>query len=399
LKEDPELEDKVIKSIAPSIYGFENVKRAIAASLFEGNPKDLGGRNQIRHTINVLLVGDPGTGKSRILKYTSQVAPRGLYTSGKGSSAAGLTAATVKTDDGWGLEAGALVLADKGTAFIDELDKMDSKDRESLHESMEQLTISIAKAGNIATLNARTSIVAAANPKLGRYVRDRDLSENIDLPPTLLSRFDLIFLMLDEPDEERDKELATHVLNIHTKDKRPTPVFNKEFFKKYILYARRNISPTLTKEARDKIFNFYLDLRESQSRPVPITIRQLESLIRIAEAHSKMLLREEATKESAEFAIDLMKSSLFQVAKGKGGIDIDKVTAGTSQTRRARYTVVLDILEERGEEYEDGVPFEIIVEDAEEKGINENFVQDVLKEEKKTGGVYEPKRGHYAIVP
>jgi len=230
-------------------------------------------------------------------------------------------------------------------------------------------------------------------------VRDRDLSENIDLPPTLLSRFDLIFLMLDEPDEERDKEIATHVLNIHTKDKRPTPVFNKEFFKKYILYARRNISPTLTREARDRIFDFYLDLRESQSRPVPITIRQLESLIRIAEAHSKMLLREEATEESAEFAIDLMKSSLFQVAKGEGGIDIDKVTVGTSQTKRARYTVVLDILEERGEEYEDGVPFEIIVEDAEEKGINENFVQDVLKEEKKRGRVYEPKRGHYAIVP
>lgn len=283
---------------------------------------------------------------------------------------------------------------------IDEFDKMDSKDRESLHEAMSNLSVSIAKAGNVATLNARTSVVAAANPKLGRYVKDRDLSENIDLPPTILSRFDLIFLMLDVPNEERDRKVATHVLDIHTRDKRPTPAFDREFFKKYILYARKNISPTLTSEARDRILDFYVEIRRSQDQTVPITMRQLESLVRIAEAHSKMLLREKATKESAEFAIDLMKNSLFQVARGGEGVDIDKVVAGTSTEERSRYMIVVDIIKERGEEYEEGgVPFEVIVEDAREKGIREGFVREVIKREKKRGSIYTPKENHYKVIP
>lgn len=268
-------------------------------------------------------------------------------------------------------------------------------------------TVSIAKAGIVATLNARTSIIAAANPKFGRYLQNRDISENINLPMTILSRFDLIFVIRDVPNEKRDKAMASHILGLHSKEVRPRPIFSPDFLRKYILYANEYITPTFTEEAHEKLLNFYLDLRASSKRgnemgPIAITVRQLEALVRIAEAHARMLLRDKVKEESAEFAIELMKESLFQVAQvrsGKEKLDIDKISSGISHKKRARYTVVLDIIKENEEDYDEGVPLEVIVEEAEKEGIGEGFVQDVLEKEKKRGGVYEPKQGNYAIVP
>jgi len=211
---DPWIREKIIASIAPSIYGHWDIKEAIALSLFSGVPKILEDGTRIRGDIHVLLVGDPGLGKSMLLQYAARIAPRGIYTSGKGSTAAGLTAAVLrdKQTGEYYLEAGALVIADGGVAIIDEIDKMRPEDRVAIHEAMEQQMISIAKAGIVARLNARASILAAGNPRFGRYDISRTVAENINLPPTILSRFDLIFIIKDVPEEELDKRMAKHIL-------------------------------------------------------------------------------------------------------------------------------------------------------------------------------------------
>ncbi|MHA1590257.1 MAG: minichromosome maintenance protein MCM [Candidatus Njordarchaeales archaeon] len=410
LRNDPNLEEKIVRSIAPSIYGYEMIKKAIAALLFGGVPKILPDGTRIRGTINILLIGDPGTGKSQLLKYVAQIAPRAIYTSGKGASAAGLTAAVVKTSDGWALEAGVLVLADKGVACIDEFDKMSTDDRRALHEAMEQQTVSIAKAGIVATLNARTSILAAANPKFGRYLISRELSENIDLPSTILSRFDLIFILIDEPDKIRDSEQASYILGLHTKTIKPEPPFPPDFLRKYIQYAREHIIPTWTKEAAEKIKEFYIKMRESsksadeesfERSPIAITARQLEALVRLAEAHARMLLKETVDIEDAEFAIELMRYSLSQVGRDptSGKIDIDIVSTGVSHSKRAKYLEVLDIIRTLEEEYPEGVPVRVIVEEASKKGIQEQFVMEVISREKAHGNIYEPKPGRYKLIP
>ncbi len=409
LKNSEDLENKIYQSIAPSIYGYERIKKAIAALLFGGVPKVLPDGTKIRGTINILLIGDPGTGKSQLLKYVAQISPRALYTSGRGSSAAGLTAAVVKSDDGWALEAGVLVLADKGIACIDEFDKMSRDDRRALHEAMEQQSISIAKAGIVATLNARTSILAAANPKFGRYLPERNLAENLDLPPTILSRFDLIFVLVDIPKKEEDYKMASHILGLHTRDIRPEPPFSPEFLKKYILYAKEHVFPKLTKEAAKKILDFYMKMRamskeESEESlgmsPVAITARQLEALVRLTEARARMLLKEEADESDADFAIELMTYSLSQVGRDpeSGHIDIGIVSTGVSSSKRARYLQVMDILRELESEYPDGVPIKRIIEEAKQKKISEDFVIEVLNREKNKGNVYEPRPGKYKSV-
>jgi len=409
LKNDPKLEEKIINSIAPSIYGYEYIKKAIAALLFGGVSKTLPDGTKIRGTINILLIGDPGTGKSQLLKYIAQIAPRSIYTSGKGTSAAGLTAAVVKTEDGWALEAGVLVLADKGIACIDEFDKMTTDDRRALHEAMEQQSISIAKAGIVATLNARTSILAAANPKFGRYILDRDLSENIDLPPTLLSRFDLIFVLIDKPDKDEDLRKASHILGLHTQDIRPEPPLSPTFLRKYILYAREHVFPKLSHKAAQAILNFYMKMRglskaeEEETigvSPIAITARQLEALVRLAEAHARMLLKDEVTEEDAKFAIELMRYSLSQVGRDplSGQIDIGIISTGVSTSKRAKYLTVIDIIKKLEEEYPEGVPIKRIIEEAKNRQIPEHFVTDVLNKEKVKGNIYEPRPGRYKIV-
>ncbi len=270
----------------------------------------------MRGDLNVLLVGDPGTGKSELLKYVARIAPRGLYTSGRGTTAAGLTAAVVKEKNGMMmLEAGATVLADLGIACIDEFDKMRDEDRSALHEVMEQQTASVAKGGIIATLNARTSIFAAANPVDGKYDPYKNILDNVALPIPLMTRFDLIFIVRDEPDQAKDASVAKHILDMRAKQTFPeTPPVDFDLLKKYIILAKK-IDPELTEEARDRLSDFYLKMRrETSPDQLSITPRWLEGLIRLSIARARLLMHQRVTEDDALRAINLVERMLQTVA-------------------------------------------------------------------------------------
>jgi len=393
LAQDPWIYEKIINSIAPSIYGYRHVKEAIMYLLFGGVPKHRPDVT-IRGEIHILLVGDPGIAKSLLLQATAKLAPRGIYTSGRGTTAAGLTAAVVKDKSGeFALEAGALVLADKGICCIDEIDKMRPEDRVAMHEAMEQQTISIAKGGIVATLNARTAILAAANPKLGRYDEYRTIIENINLPPTLLSRFDLIFRMRDIPDKARDKRMARYILDSHGRLKAPPPPIPPDLLKKYIAYARK-INPVLTAKAKDAIEKFFLSLRAESSVEggIAITPRQLEALIRLAEAHARVALRKKVTLEDAEAAIAIFKKSLEEtcVDVETGRIDIDIKLTGKPTSLRKQLDVIREIIKEL--EAEAGMAEkEVVIKKAIERGIPKEKVEQLIEILKRDGTIYEPK--------
>src|SRR3989442_2101173 len=313
---DPFVHRKLIMSLAPSIYGYGEIKEGILYLLFGGVSKHLPDGVSIRGDLNTLLIGDPGTAKSQLLQYVSRIAPRGLYTSGRGSSAAGLTAAVLREKTGgMVLEAGALVLADKGIACIDEIDKMLPIDRVAIHEALEQQTVSIAKGGIVATLNARASVLAAGNPKHGHYDRYLNVYENINLDVTILSRFDLIFLLKDEPDEEYDSRMAAHILELHKTKLNPEAApFAPDFLRKYIAYSKR-INPVLSLEALKELQDFYLKMRikGGKSAAVAITPRQLEALVRLAEARAPAFLRDQGMVEDPETALRIMNMYLAHV--------------------------------------------------------------------------------------
>jgi replicative DNA helicase Mcm len=349
LSKNPEIHNMILHSLAPSVYGYEHIKEAIMYLLFGGTAKHFPDIT-IRGDMNVLIVGDPGTAKSQLLQYVSKIAPRGLYTSGRGTTAAGLTAAVLRDKTGgMTLEAGALVLADKGVAAIDEMDKMRTEDRVAIHEVMEQHTVSVAKGGIVATLNARTSILAAANPTLGRYDPYRTVSENISLPVTILSRFDLIFVLRDVPEEVKDAQMTEHILDLHRRGKVPAEApIEPELFRKYVSYSK-NIKPTLTHEAIDCLKDFYLRMRsasETEGTPVAITARQLESLVRVAEARARIALRDQVTLEDAERAIEMMKISLEQVGIDISSqkFDIDIIMTGKPKSLRDKLSIILGLI-------------------------------------------------------
>ncbi len=355
LARDPWIHRKIIRSIAPSIYGYEHVKEAIMYLLFGGVAKYLPDIT-IRGDMNVLLIGDPGTAKSQLLQYVAKIAPRGLYTSGRGTTAAGLTAAVIRERaGGMTLEAGALVLADKGIASIDEIDKMRPEDRVAIHEAMEQHTVSVAKGGIVATLNARTAILAAANPALGRYDAYRTVAENIALPVTILSRFDLIFVLRDIPERELDTKMTEHILELHKTGVVPveSPI-SPDLLRKYVSYTK-NIKPVLTPEALNRLKDFYLTMRsasETEGTPIAITARQLESLVRVAEARARAALRKEVLTEDAEASIAIMKRSLEEVGIDISShkLDIDIIMTGKPKSLRDRLQVVLSTIVEMEKE-------------------------------------------------
>ncbi len=349
LAKDPKIHTKILRSLAPSVYGYEHIKEAIMYLLFGGTAKQFPDIT-IRGDLNILLLGDPGTAKSQLLQYVSKIAPRGLYTSGRGTTAAGLTAAVLRDKaGGMTLEAGALVLADKGVAAIDEMDKMRTEDRVAIHEVMEQHTVSVAKGGIVATLNARTSILAAANPSLGRYDPYRTVAENISLPVTILSRFDLIFILRDVPEKKQDAQMTEHILDLHRTGVTPIePPIEPELFRKYISYAK-NIKPVLTQEALERLKSFYLLMRsasETEGTPVAITARQLESLVRVAEARARASLRNEVLAEDAERATEIMTTSLEQVGIDISSqkFDIDIIMTGKPKSLRDKLSVILGLI-------------------------------------------------------
>ncbi|MHA1480689.1 MAG: minichromosome maintenance protein MCM, partial [Candidatus Thorarchaeota archaeon] len=403
LAEDPYVHERVFASIAPSIKGHERIKESIALLLFGGVGKILPDGTRLRGRSNILMIGDPGTGKSQILKFVAQLASRSLYTSGKGTTAAGLTAAVMHDPDtgGMTLEAGALVLADQGIACIDEFDKMDPNDRTAIHEAMEQHTVSIAKAGIVATLNARTSILAAANPTLGRYESSLSVQDNIKLPFTILSRFDLLWILVDTIDAKKDRDLAQFILSMHrlkrSEVSKVTPPIAPEFLKKYIGYANRYVIPQLTVEASEVIENFYVDLRKSAEggAPVPITARQLEALVRLSEARARMALRAKVTKEDAEAAVNLMEDSLRMVALDTitGKIDIDRLVAKMSTEKRQSSDVILKTMRDMEGEGSSTVSEETLIERVGKMGISREKVEEAIKKLLVEGILYSPTSG------
>ncbi|XP_018650537.1 putative dna replication licensing factor MCM5 [Schistosoma mansoni] len=334
LANSPDIYERLARSIAPSIYGSTDIKKAIACLLFGGSRKRLPDGLMRRGDINMLMLGDPGTAKSQLLKFVERCSPVGIYTSGKGSSAAGLTASVTRDPNtrNFIMEGGAMVLADGGVVCIDEFDKMREDDRVAIHEAMEQQTISIAKAGITTTLNSRCSVLAAANSVYGRW-DDTKGEDNIDFMPTILSRFDMIFVIRDEHDSQRDATLAKHVMQVHLHGNDPAGINAMDTgssdeiplstLRRFIAFARERCGPRLSEQAAEKLSNQYVLMRSGSTRyeqetgkrcAIPITVRQLEAIIRISESLAKMRLAAFATETDVEEALRLFHVSTLEAA-------------------------------------------------------------------------------------
>ncbi|CAJ0959566.1 unnamed protein product, partial [Mesorhabditis belari] len=341
LASDPRVAERVFASIAPSIYGHEDVKRAIALALFRGEAKNPGEKHRLRGDINVLLCGDPGCAKSQFLRYAQHVAPRAVLTTGQGASAVGLTAYVQRhpVTREWTLEAGAMVLADKGVCLIDEFDKMNDQDRTSIHEAMEQQSISISKAGIVTSLQARCTVIAASNPIGGRYDPTRTFAENVDLTEPILSRFDVLCVVRDIVDPVEDERLAQFVVGNHIRlhpanqgeeeeaehEQEQTQIDRKtglrlisqDLLRKYIVYAREHIHPKLNESHGQKLADLYAQVRKESiaTGSVVITVRMVESMIRLSEAHAKIHLRSYVTDSDVQMAMRIMLESFINTQK------------------------------------------------------------------------------------
>jgi len=592
MSNDPEIYKNVIGSIAPSIYGYDDVKEALALQLVSGFSKRLPDGARIRGDIHILLVGDPGIAKSQLLRYMTKISPRGIYTSGKSSTSAGLTATAIKDELGdgrWTIEAGALVLADKGIAAVDEMDKMDEQDKSALHEAMEQQsyhplteiqlsdgrkvrigklvdslmdahsseiaqgfnceilplhgeikvqstdmstvfelpvdrvsrhcapdhfirirysngreimvtpehpvyiakdgiacvqakdvkagdltpgtqanselvtlgisevvtlpndgeyksdyvyditvepthtfisqglvlhnTISVAKAGVMATLKSRCSLLAAANPKQGRFDKYEPISPQINLTPALMSRFDLIFVLTDDPSQDRDSRIAEHILNSNYAGELATqiswnplitqeeidlamnviePAIDPELLRKYVAYARKNVFPTLTDSVKERLKSYYVNLRlqgSDSNKPVPVTARQLEALVRLSEASARLRLSNEVTIEDAERAIRISYECLKKVGVDPetGFLDADVIATGVSKTTRDKTKLIMDIIRDLGKEQGSAMR-DAIMDKAEELGLDRSRTEDILRKLKQMGDIYEPNPGKFKVL-
>jgi replicative DNA helicase Mcm len=406
LASDPDIYKKLQASIAPSIYGYEKIKLALSLQLFGGVRKLRSDKTSSRGDIHLLLVGDPGVAKSVILKFISMVSSKGRYIVGKAATGAGLTATVVRDEflRGWSLEAGAMVLANRGIACIDELEKMAEQDRSAMHEAMEQQTVTISKANVQATLRAETSVLGAANPKFGRFDVYQPIASQFDMPPTLLNRFDLIFVMKDIPERIKDEAIASHVLLEHRKAAQRPPI-EPELLRKYVAFTKQKIKPELTEKAVEEIKKYYVDLRSSPTvtedlvKPIPISARQLEALIRLSEASAKIRLSKKVTKEDALRAIDILHFSLLQVGidKETGEIDIDRITTGIPASQRSKIILVRDTIQKFESRFGKLIPVEELRKELSEK-ISEDAIDEAIEKLRRSGDIFIPKRGYIQRV-
>jgi replicative DNA helicase Mcm len=399
---DPNIYDKLVDSMAPSLFGLREIKESIIMQLFGGVPRTLPDGTHFRGDIHILIIGDPASGKSQLLKLVPEIVPRGRYVSGKGVTGAGLTATVTKDEQfmgGWVLEAGALVLTNKGLLAIDEFEKMDPDDQVAMHEALEQGSISIAKASIVATLPAKTSVLAGGNPKFSRFDPMRSIQEQVNIPPTLLSRFDLKFTLRDVPNVKEDKKIVEHVLKSRHEEEKTTPVIAPDLVRKYVAYAKEKCRPKLNPEVSKLLKNFYVKTRgraEGGRAPVPITLRQFEALMRLSEASAKIRLSEVISKEDAQRSINLMKASLKDLGSDveTGEIDVDKSEGGMPFSERSKITKILNIIDDLSGDKRDIVPIAKLRDAAAKEGIESTEVDDLIERLKREGILFEPNPGY-----
>ena len=419
----PDVYDVLTRSIAPSIFGMERIKESLMLQLFGGEAQvnEDGTRN--RGDIHILLMGDPGVAKSQLLHYMSTISPRGRFASGQSASAAGLTAAAVQdaaADGRWTLEAGALVLADLGLAAIDEFDKMNTADRSSMHEAMEQQSISISKAGINASLRTRCAVLAAANPTSGRFqpVSDVPFTSQINLAPPLISRFDIIWLLTDTPDENADEKIASHIIDNRLKGSSellvsegtiPNParasaikkeakkvdgkynVLPRDILRKYVAYSKRTFHPKLDDEAKEKIVAYYVQTRKQggdSADSVAITARSLEALSRLAEASARIRLSETATVEDAERSIRLTKTWRHELM-GEN-FDMTTIESGKKSKVRNQEKVIIDIVSVLQNDSGTAANLLDVLTEAERRDIPRSKAEDIIDKLCRDGRMMRP---------
>ncbi|MEK6918906.1 MAG: minichromosome maintenance protein MCM [Nanoarchaeota archaeon] len=409
LSQDPKLFEKMTNTIAPSIYGHKEVKQSLVLQLLGGVKKTMSDGTQKRGDIHILLVGDPGVAKSVILTFIAAVAPKGRYVAGRGASGAGLTATVVKDEflKGWSLEAGAMVLAHKGILCVDEMDKMEAEDTSAMHQALEQQCVTISKATIQATLRSETSVLGAANPKFGRFDPYQTVAQQIDLPPALINRFDIIFILKDMPDRGRDEAIASHVLMESKEHKEREITIERDLFKKYLAYARQRIKPKLTDEAIEEIKKFYVDLRnmsnvtsaENAQKPLPISARQLEGLMRLSEASAKLRLSETVLRDDAKRAIEIMRYYLMKVGYDyeTNTFDIDRIATGVSTGQRNKVLSVKDALQKLEGRLGKLIPIEELKKELLGK-MDDKEIDDSIEKLTRMGDLFHPRKGFVQVM-
>jgi len=418
--EDGDPYELLKQSIAPKVHGMDDIKEALILQLFGGWRHKHPDGNVDRGDSHVLLVGDPGSGKSTLLRAVEEISPRSVFSSGKGLTKAGATAAAVRDDFGsteWGLEAGALVLANKGVACIDEIDKVSEDAVASLHSALESQRVSINKAGINATLPAQTALLAAGNPTYGRFDENEGIAQQIDLAPTLISRFDLIFIVTDDPEEKRDREIAEHIIRsrqtvgkiqqgreVDDADREAIePALDRDLMRAYVAHAKQSVYPTIDDpEVENALVDFFTDLRAigGPDSPVPVTFRKLEAIQRLAEASARVRLSQTIEREDVRRAISLVRKTMQSVGVDPetGKFDVDVIETGSSKTQRDRIKTVRTIIEEVSGEYSQGAPVEEVLSKAEDIGIDPSKTEHEIEKLRQRGEAYEPQSGHVRLT-